>query len=186
MTSMSRIFTSLTITCLLIAPYARADDTAIVRQLESLGGKVVAKDGIVTQVSFTNCSPLGEADFRAIGQLTHLKSLTLYGKCHGLTDGTIVHLAGLKELETLGTDGAQLTDAGLQHFAAFTNLRTASFFHTSFRMAGFTGVGFGHLKACPQLERLTVAGISMGDEGFAAIAKITQCVAWRKRSMIGC
>jgi hypothetical protein len=151
-----------------------ADDATIARQLEALGGKIVAKDGIVSQVSFTDCSKLGDAEFRAIGQLSHLRNLTLYGKCAGLNDTTAPHLAGLKELETLSTDGAQLTDAGLKHLTALTNLRGASFFHLSFRMEGFTGAGFAQLQGCPKLEKLTVAGISMGDEGFAAISKITQ------------
>ncbi len=152
----------------------RADDTTIADQLKTLGAKITAKDGVVTQVVFTDCSKLADPEFRAIGQLIHLKTLTLYGKCHGLTDATSLHLANLKELETLGTDGAIFTDDGLKNLAALTNLRSASFFHTSFGVKGFTGVGFGHLKACEKLEKLTVAGISMGDEGFAAISTITQ------------
>lgn len=152
----------------------RADDAAVAKQLRAIGAQVTETGGAVTKLSFKDCSKLGEAEFRAIGTLTHLKSLTLYGKCHGLTDATAPHLAGLKELEELGTDGAQLTDTGLKHLAVFPELRRASFFHTSFGMKGFTGVGFGALRACLKLERLTVAGISMGDEGFAAIATITQ------------
>ncbi len=130
--------------------------------------------GSVSHLTFTDSSKLGDAEFRAIGGLSHLKSLTLYGKCHGLTDETMVHLEGLKELETIGTDGVQLTDEGLKHFEALVNLRSASFFHTSFGMKGFTGRGFGYLKSCAKLEKLTVAGISMGDEGLAAVATIVQ------------
>jgi hypothetical protein len=40
-------------------------------------------------------------------------------------------------------------------------------------MEGFTGEGFAAWSAMPNLEKLTVAGMSMGDAGFAAIAKIT-------------
>ncbi|MDB6076129.1 MAG: hypothetical protein JWO89_3769, partial [Verrucomicrobiaceae bacterium] len=87
-----------------------AQETKTAASLEALGGKVVLAQGSVSQLSFTDCSKLGDAEFRAIGSLAHLKSLTLYGKCHGLDDTTIVHLAGLKELESIGTDGAQLTD----------------------------------------------------------------------------
>ncbi len=164
------------IVCLSLTAFAslRADDAAIAQSLQALGGKVTLKDGVATQVAFTDCSRLGDAEFHAIGQLIHLKNLTLYNKCNALNDTTIARLTSLKELEMLGTDGAQLTDAGLKQLTALTNLHSAAFFHTSFRMEGFTGVGFGHLKACPKLERLTVAGISMGDEGFAAIATITQ------------
>ncbi len=151
-----------------------ADDAAIAQQLQALGGKVTIKDGIATQVTFNDCSKLAEPEFRAIGQLKKLKSLTLYNKCGGLNDSTIHHIAGLTELEFLGTDRIDVTDEGLKHLAKLKNLRTASFFHTSFGKKGFTGVGFGYLKDCPKLERMTVAGISMGDEGFAAIATITQ------------
>lgn len=156
--------------------FSLADDATIAKQLQDLGGKITLKDGVVTQVTFNECSKLGEAEFRAIGQLSKLKNLTLYNKCTGLDDNTIQHIAGLKELESLGTDGIKVTDEGLKHLARLKNLRTASFFHTSFGMKGFTGTGFGYLKDCPKLERLTVAGISMGDEGFAAIGTITQLV----------
>lgn len=151
-----------------------ADDATVSKQLAALGGKIVEKGGTVTSVEFRDCSKLGEAEFRAIGELKQLKSLTLYNKCGGLNDSTIQHLTGLGELEFLGTDGIKVTDEGLKAVAKLKNLRTASFFHTSFGMKGFTGVGFGYLKDCPKLEKLTVAGISMGDDGFAAIATITQ------------
>jgi hypothetical protein len=151
-----------------------ADDTAIAQQLETLGGKVTQKDGTVSQVEFKDCSKIGDAELRAIGQLSHLKNLVLFGKCQGLNDTTVTHLAGLKELEMLGTEGAMLSDAGLKKLAALSNLKSASFYHLSLKMEGFTGTGFAVFKECPKFERLTVAGIMMGDEGFAAISTITQ------------
>jgi hypothetical protein len=77
-------------------------------------------------------------------------------------------------LETLNTEGAQLSDSGVRQLAGLASLRSADFFHLSFRMEGFTGVGFAAWKKLPRLERLTVAGMSMGDAGFAAIAQLTQ------------
>lgn len=151
-----------------------ADDAAIAQQLQTLGGKVTIKDGVATQVTFNECSKLGAAEFKAIGQLAKLKSLTLYNNCTNLNDASLLHIAGLTELESLGTDRINVTDEGLKPLAKLKNLRSASFFHTSFGKKGFTGVGFGYLKDCPKLEKMTVAGISMGDEGFAAIATITQ------------
>jgi hypothetical protein len=153
---------------------ALGDESPIAERLRALGATVKETAGSVTQVEFRDCSKLGDDEFRAIGQLSHLKELILYGKCHGLTDATLAHLTHLSELETLGTDGMQISDEGLAQIALLKNLKTANFFHTSFGRKGFTGVGFGALKDCPKLERLTVAGISMGDEGFAAIATITQ------------
>jgi hypothetical protein len=164
---------SLTILALL-APRASADDAAIAARLKDLGGKVTEAGGVVTTIAFSDCSKLTEAEFRDIGQLHGLKELILYGRCHGLNDAALASLAGLSELETLGTDGIQVSDEGLKQLAQLKSLRSAAFFHTSFGAKGFTGVGFGALAACPKLEKLTVAGISMGDDGFAAIATITQ------------
>ena len=151
-----------------------ADDASAVASLEALGAKAVVKEGVVSQLMVADGSKLGDAEFKTIGSFTHLKSLSFNGVCHGLNDETLPLFSKLKELESIATNGAQLTDDGLRHFAAFVNLRSAAFFHTSFGMKGFTGKGFGHLKDCPKLERLTVAGISIGDDGFAAIATILQ------------
>jgi hypothetical protein len=136
--------------------------------------KTATKDGHVRELTILKCEKLGDPEFRAIGKLVHLKNLTLYGGCKGLDDTTLPHLAGLQELERLGSDGARLTDAGLKHFAALKGLKSLSLFHLSFRLEGFTGVGFAALKDCPSLERLTVAGMSMNDDGFRAIAEIKQ------------
>lgn len=160
--------------CFFISATAFADDAAIATQLQALGGKLKTSGTTVTEVTFNECSKLGEPEFRAIGQLKGLKSLTLYNNCTNLNDASLLHIAGLTELESLGTDRINVTDEGLKPLAQLKNLRSASFFHTSFGKKGFTGVGFGYLKDCPKLERMTVAGISMGDEGFAAIATITQ------------
>jgi hypothetical protein len=155
-----------------IALRLHADDAGVAQELEAVGGKVTRKDGAVTEVSFTDCTKLGEAEFRALGQLAGLKSLTLYGGKQTLNDDTVGHLLGLTQLESLSSEGARLSDASLARLAALTSLRSASFFHLSFRLEGFTGTGFATWKTLPRLEKLTVAGMSMGDEGFAAIAQI--------------
>jgi hypothetical protein len=156
-----------------------AEDPAVAKQLQAIGGKVTMKTGVVSEVAFTDCTKIGKGELRAIGQLEHLKTLTLFGKCHGLNDSTVGLLAGLQELESLNTEGAQLTDDGLKGLAALKALKAMSFFHLSFGMKGFTGVGFAHLKALPKLERLTAAGISMGDDGFAALGTLTQLKEFR-------
>jgi hypothetical protein len=151
-----------------------ADDKAIGEQLRALGAQVSENGGAVTKVVLRDCSKVGDAELRAIGQLTHLKTLTLYGKCASLTDATMPHLGGLKELEELGTEGIQVTDEGLKHLAALANLRSASFFHISLGVKGFTGAGFAHLKPLARLERLTVAGTPFNDAGMAAVAQLKQ------------
>lgn len=86
---------------------------------------------------------------------------------------------GLTALEELGTDGIQVTDAGLKHLAALPNLRSASFFHIAFPDKGFTGAGFAAFKTLPKLERLTVAGTPFNDKGMAAIAELAQLKEFR-------
>ncbi len=150
------------------------DDAPVTAVLTDLGAQVTHTDGVVTKVFFKDCSKLGDAEFRLIGQLKDLKSLTLYGQCKGLTDETLPHLAGLTKLEELGTDGIQVSDAGLAKLTALTSLRSLSFFHPSFGMKGFDGSGFAALKALPNLERLTIAGTPFDDKGMVAVAEIKQ------------
>lgn len=149
-------------------------DVSVSARLTELGAQVTQADGVITKVAFKDCSKLGDADFRLIGQLTDLKSLTLFGQCKGLTDETLSYLSGLTKLEELGTDGIQVSDAGLAKFTALSSLRSLSFFHPSFGMKGFDGSGFAALKALPKLERLTVAGTPFNDKGMAAVAEIKQ------------
>ena len=156
-----------------------ADDAATAAALRALGGQVTETAGMVTKISFKDCSMLGAAEFKQIGQLKSLKSLTLYGKCHGLTDDTLAHLAGLTALEDLGTDAIQVTDAGLKHLAALPNLRSASFFHIAYPDKGFTGAGFAAFKTLPKLEKLTVAGTPFNDQGMAAIAEMSELKEFR-------
>jgi hypothetical protein len=157
----------------------RADDAATAASLRALGGEATVTRGAVTKVSFRDCSKLGAPEFKAIGELKSLKSLTLYGSCKGLTDETLAHFAGLTALEELGTDGIQVTDAGLKHLAALPSLRSASFFHIAFPDKGFTGAGFAAFKSLPKLERLTVAGTPFNDQGMAAVAELTQLKEFR-------
>jgi hypothetical protein len=152
---------------------AHADDTTTATMLEGLGGKVVRSGSVVTEIDFRDSSGLGVAQWEAIGGLAGLKKITVYGKAGGLNDATVPQLLRLKNLQSFSADGAQLSDEGLRIMSGCASLRSVSFFHLSFRMEGFTGEGFASWAAMPNLERLTVAGMSMGDAGFAAIAKIT-------------
>lgn len=163
----------------LLSHELRADDASVAAALRALGGQVTETGGAVTKVMFRDCSKLGDAEFRQIGQLKSLKGLTLYGSCKGLNDQTLAHIAGLTALEELGTDGIQVTDGALKQLTTLTNLRTASFFHIAFPDKGFTGAGFAAFKSLPKLERLTVAGTPFNDKGMAAVAELTQLKEFR-------
>jgi hypothetical protein len=86
-------------------------------------------------------------------------------------------LAGLKELEYLQTNLAQITDDGVKPLARLTNLRNLKFFHPG---KSFSGAGLAHLAELPHLERLTVAGsLSFNDDGMAAVGKLTRLQEFR-------
>ncbi|MEQ1852781.1 MAG: hypothetical protein ABMA01_14475, partial [Chthoniobacteraceae bacterium] len=96
-----------------------------------------------------------------------------------VTDATFALLTGLTELEELSTDGIQLSDEGFRHFTAFRKLRSLALFHPAFRSEAFTGSGLAHLKALPDLERLTFAGSTAGDTALEAVGQLTQLREFR-------
>jgi hypothetical protein len=154
------------------APSFAAD----VESLQKLGAKVTQTAGVVTQVN-VKCDAFTEADFKTLGSFTTIKDLTISGKT--ITDDMLALLTGLTELERLSSDGIQLTDDGYKHFAAFKKLKSLSFFHPAFRSEKFTGSGLLHLKALPNLERLTFAGSTAGDAALEAIGQLTQLKEFR-------
>lgn len=164
---------------LLVAVLAADPDALSADDLRRLGAEVKVSGGQITRVSFKDCSPLGEAQYRGIGKLAGLKSLTLYGGKKTLTDATLPLLAGLVELEELNTEGIHVSDAGLAGFAAFKNVRSMAFFHPSLDLKGFTGEGFAALKALPKLERLTIAGTRADDRMMEAVAQLAQLKDFR-------
>jgi hypothetical protein len=142
------------------------------QRLEKLGGQLKREDGKVVEISFRKSAQLRGPVWKLIAEMKDCRKLTVYGGARGLNDSTVNHIAGMPNLELLATDGAQLSDKGIARLAKLKSLRSAAFFHLSFRMKGFTGKGFAAWKDMPKLERLTVAGMTMGDEGFKAIAQI--------------
>ncbi len=153
---------------------ARADDAAIAKLLKARGVEVTESKGVVTAVAVNDGSKLTDADFRQIGELTHLRTLNL-NQC--LTDERLVQLAGLGELEYLQTNLAQITDNGLKPLAQLRKLRNVKFFHPG---KSFSGAGLVHLAELPNLDRLTVAGsFAFNDAGMAAVAKLTRLQEFR-------
>ncbi len=145
-----------------------ADDESIAKALKEKGGTVVVTKGVVTSVELGNCSTWTDDDFRQLGQLAGLKSLSIGA---GLTDHTLALLGGLAELETLQTNESRMTDEGVKTLLPLRKLKIVKFFHPA---KEFTGAGLVHLAELPNLERLTVAGSpAFGDEGMAAACTLT-------------
>ena len=158
-------------TALLLLLALQADD---VRLLREKGAKVVESNGVATTVEASDVSKWTEDDFQRLGRLTKLRTLSLDG---GPTDSTVVHLAGLAELEYLQTNRSELTDEGMKALAPLKKLKNLKLFHPG---KAFTGTGLAHLAELPDLERLTVAGsLQFGDDGMAAVAKLVRLKEFR-------
>jgi hypothetical protein len=153
---------------------ARADEAEIIKALKEKGAEITLTKGAATAVSVSDGSKLTADDFQQIGQLTHLKSLSL-SKC--LNDETLGYLTGLAELDTIQTNLMEVSDEGVKQFAKLKNLRNLKFFHPG---KAFTGTGLAALAGMPNLDSLTVAGsLAFGDEGMAAVAQLTQLKNFR-------
>jgi hypothetical protein len=150
------------------ASLAIGDDAALAKVLREKGAIVTETSGVVTTLNAADCSKWTEEDFGKVGQLTHLRSLSLGA---GLGDAALALLTGLTELEYFSTNLSTITDEGVKSFAPLKKLKILKFFHPS---KAFTGVGLAQLAELPNLERLTVAGsLAFGDEGMAAVGKLT-------------
>ena len=147
-------------------PLARSADADILAALKAKGAEPVETKGALTGLAFKDCTGLTEADYQQIHQLTHLKSLN-FGK--GFNDAGLKALGTMPDLESLVTNGMDLTDEGVGVLANFPNLHTFALFHPG---KGFTGTGLAALAKL-RLERLTVGGsLEFGDAAMAAVASL--------------
>jgi len=145
--------------------------------LDKINAKVQVRDGAVHSLS-AQIDGYTDQEYQLIGKLKTLKSLSLSGK--DLSDDQLKMLSGLKNLESIMINGTVLTDDGYQHFTAFPKLKKLSIFHPSRKLDAFDGSGLAHLKGLPQLEALTFAGATAGDEALAAVGQLTQLQSFRE------
>jgi hypothetical protein len=76
------------------------------------------------------------------------KSVLTFNNTKKVTDGGLKHLAGLKELRSLGLNGTQVTDPGLKELAGLKQLISLELFNTK-----VTDKGKADLKkALPKLR----------------------------------
>jgi len=158
----------------LVTASLHAGDAEIIAALKSKGAELTETKGVVTGLSFRDCSMLTAGDYAQVRQLAQVKSL---GVGKGFDDAALKALGEMPALETLSTNGMDVSDDGIRALATFKGLRNIAFFHPGKRL---TGTGLAALSALPHLERLTVAGsTTFADEGMSAVAKITQLKNFR-------
>ena len=142
---------------------------SVLEPLKAKIGRHWAFKGLV--LDFQANQPLTEDQFKAIESLG-IRRIAI-GNAKGIDDSSIKRLLKLN-LEGFVTDGSQITDEAFRYLATMKSLKNLSFYHPAFGKKGFTGSGFALLKDLPELETLTFAGTSTGEEAMAAIGELTQ------------
>ena len=138
------------------------------------GAEVIKTGNVVTGLNFKDCSTLTDADYQQIRQLTGLKTLAF---AHGPNDASLKIIAGMPAIESITTNGMNVSDAGLALFATFKNLHTLTMFHPG---KDFPGTGFVALASLPDLESMTVGGsLAFANPGMAAVAQLSHLKAFR-------
>jgi hypothetical protein len=95
----------------------------------------------------------------------HLRELNLVNS--DVTDGGLVHLSSLTELEILTLDATEVTGDGLRHLKRLHRLR-----HLSLSATGVTDRGLESLADLASLDTLNLHTTDVSDDGLAEIAKV--------------
>ena len=99
-----------------------------------------------------NKKPPTPEQFKLVGQLKKLKSLTVYNTC-GATDATFDFIDGLDELDKVAINSLKISDDGFQHFAKLKNLKSLTLWHC-FDKDKFNGSGSAYLADLPRPLRI--------------------------------
>ena len=118
---------------LLAASPLHGGDGEIVAALKSKGAELTETKGVVTGLSFPDCSKLTAADYAQMRQLAGVKLLG-FGK--GFDDAGLKAIGEATGVETLSTNGMDISDEGARALAAWKGLKTISFFHPGKRLTG--------------------------------------------------
>ncbi len=139
----------------------------VIDALKSKGGETKESNGVVTEVSFRDCTSLAAADYAIIRGIPGLKVLSLG---LGANDTSLAALGVMPEVERFSTNGLDATDEGIRVLASWPKLKTFAMFHPG---KSFTGTGLAALAESHVFESLTVAGSTkFGDVGMAAVGKL--------------
>jgi len=98
---------------LLAAPLF-ANDAEIVATLKSKGAEAAETKGVVSALSFPDCSKLTAVDYALLSQLTAVKQLG-FGK--GFDDAGLKAIGAATAIETLSTNGMDISDEGIRVLA---------------------------------------------------------------------
>ena len=91
-----------------------------VAKIRELGGRVVRREGHVTDVDLTSNSKVSDATLAHLKELTELEILELGGT--SISDVGLVYLKGLTNLISLDISRTKVTDAGMEFLFGLTKL----------------------------------------------------------------
>ena len=113
-----------------------------------------------------NSSALTDSALRRLAELEHVTRVGMDG-AQGFTDGGLLHLARMPQLEHLNVGGwhSPMTDRGL---AVVRELRSLRRFQASWPQR-ITDVGASHLACCDNLESVNLMGTPTGDGTLNAL-----------------
>jgi hypothetical protein len=88
------------------------------------------------------------------------------------SDAGLVHLTGMRELETLDLNGTGITDAGMPHIGKLTGLR-----YLDLHATRVTDAGLRHLRTLVNLEWLDLRLTKVGDSGMDELHRLSKLKA---------
>ena len=130
-----------------------ADAAAVIRRVESLGGKVqydAWKQAV--GVDLLDC-PATDADVKRLTALAGLRELSLWGP--DIHDDGVQRLESLPRLTTLVLENTELTDAGLETVATFRRLKSLGL-----RRSNITDAGLAVLSRLTNWNRFRCRSIT--------------------------
>jgi len=140
-------------------PPVQAADADAVAALEELRAEIGQNEqGEVVEVNL-NGTQITDGGLVHLKGLTDLQALNL--GCTKITDAGLVHLKGLTGLQELGLSNTQITDAGLVHLKGLTELQTLYL-----DIIRITDTGLVHLKGLATLQMLFFRQTQITDAGL--------------------
>jgi serine/threonine protein kinase/Leucine-rich repeat (LRR) protein len=118
------------------------------------------------EILYLSGTPLTDDALVYIGQLRHLRELTLFST--RITDAGLAHLHELTKLQSLHLAMTDITDDGLAHLATMKQLEWLAFV----KCRRLTGSGFRHLGQLEKLKYLDMNMTSLNDEGLRWIGQL--------------
>lgn len=127
----------------------------------------VAAEAIERAGGWARFEPTWLGNFLRDDSLVDVTAVGLSGKA--TTDGVLVHLQGLSQLQELWLDDTKVTDAGLVNLEGLSQVQWLLLDNTQ-----ITDAGLVHLQRLSQLRGLVLRGTQITDAGLVHLQRLSQ------------